>query len=279
MRMMLVLDIDGTCITDNYDIPDELVKAIKYIQKKHLVYIATGRSVSDAYQYYKVLGLDNDIICHNGGLICNPQNGIVKIQKKIHNSVDIVEFLLKWYNDKVINNVVLSSCRETFLLTTENQYLQRVMINQDLPFSYESQYLTQVSNVQRIIVSVLPQYQDALTNEIKKLFSDIIVCGWRGRDDIIDISVGGVNKWNAVKYVAEENNISVQNIISFGDAVNDIKLLEKSGIGISMKNAIEEVRNSADYITDFDNNGNGVYYFLVNQLSEVFNISEEKISE
>ena len=46
-----------------------------------------------------------------------------------------------------------------------------------------------------------------------------------------------------------------------------------------MKNAIEEVRNSADYITDFDNNGNGVYYFLVNQLSEVFNISEEKISE
>ncbi len=107
MRMMLVLDIDGTCITDNYDIPDELVKAIKYIQKKHLVYIATGRSVSDAYQYYKVLGLDNDIICHNGGLICNPQNGIVKIQKKIHNSVDIVEFLLKWYNDKVINNVVL----------------------------------------------------------------------------------------------------------------------------------------------------------------------------
>ncbi len=165
------------------------------------------------------------------------------------------------------------------MLTTENQYLQRVMINQDLPFSYESQYLTQVSNVQRIIVSVLPQYQDALTNEIKKLFSDIIVCGWRGRDDIIDISVGGVNKWNAVKYVAEENNISVQNIISFGDAVNDIKLLEKSGIGISMKNAIEEVRNSADYITDFDNNGNGVYYFLVNQLSEVFNISEEKISE
>lgn len=36
--MMLVLDIDGTCITDNYDIPDELVKAIKYIQKKHFIF-------------------------------------------------------------------------------------------------------------------------------------------------------------------------------------------------------------------------------------------------
>ncbi|MDR0404879.1 MAG: HAD-IIB family hydrolase [Oscillospiraceae bacterium] len=276
MRKMLVLDIDGTSITDTYNLSNELQQAIHFIKKEHVVYIATGRSVSDAYQYYKVLNLENDLICHNGGLICNPNNGIVRHQNNISNAESILEFLLKYQKNYEINNVVLSRCNETYLLTNENEYLHEIIVNHNLPFFHIGYKLAKIFDVQRIIISVSPDFLQALQNKVIRLFDDIIVCGWRGRDDIIDISVGSVNKWIAVQRVAEENDIVIENIISFGDAINDIELLKNSGMGVCMINGAKEAKDVADCVTDFDNNENGVYHFLTNQLSAVFNIMLSK---
>lgn len=57
-------------------------------------------------------------------------------------------------------------------------------------------------------------------------------------------------------------NIEKNNIISFGDSMNDATMFEKSGYKIAMKNAKEELKNMADYITEFSNNENGVIEFL-----------------
>lgn len=270
---MLVLDIDGTSITDTYNVTDELQQAIHFIKKEHMVYIATGRSVSDAYRYYKAFNLENDLICHNGGLISNPSSGIVRYQNNIWNAENILEFLLRCQSVYKINNVVLSRCNETYLLTNENEYLHEIIIYQDLPYYHIGHKLAQIHDVQRIIISISSDYRQALQNEVVRLFDNIIVCGWRGRDDIIDISVGSVNKWTAVQSIAEENDVMVQNIISFGDALNDIELLKNSGIGVCMINGAKEAKDVADYVTEFDNNENGVYHFLVNQLSTIFNIT------
>lgn len=270
---MLVLDLDGTSITDTYNVTEELRQVIQIIKNEHMVYIATGRSVSDAYRYYKEFNLENDLICHNGGLIYNPNSGIVRYQNNICNAENILEFLLKYQSEYKINNVVLSRCNETYLLTYENEYLHETIINHELPFFHIGHKLAQIQDVQRIIISISSDFRQVLQNEVERLFDNIIVCGWRGRDDIIDISVGSVNKWTAVQSIAEENNVMVQNIISFGDALNDIELLKNSGIGVCMINGAKEAKDVADYVTDFDNNENGVYLFLVNQLSAIFNIT------
>ncbi|WP_286155027.1 HAD family hydrolase [Bacillus sp. FJAT-27264] len=273
---MLVLDIDGTSITDTYNVTDELQQVIHFIKKEHMVYIATGRSVSDAYRYYQAFNLKNDLICHNGGLIYNPNSGVVRYKNNICNAENIIEFLLKYQHEYNINNVVLSRCNETYLLTNENEYLHEIIINQDLPHFHIGHNLAQIHDVQRIIISISSDFREALQNEVVRLFENIIVCGWRGRDDIIDISVGSVNKWTAVKGIAEENEVMDQNIISFGDAFNDIELLKNSGIGICMINGVDEAKDVADYITEFDNNENGVYHFLMNQLSTIFNITQNE---
>ena len=270
MGKMLVLDLDGTSITDTYSLPNELHSLVYDISKKHLVYIATGRSISDAYVYYKALGLKNDLICHNGGLICNPNSGSIKYQKNILNAPNIIEFILENKESYMINNVVLSKCNETYLLTKENEYLLEIMVNRELPFFYVGNKLSQIFDVQRIIISVEPCFREELQNRIMDLFDEIIICGWKGREDIIDISVGGVNKWNAVQYIAKIHNIIPENIISFGDALNDIELLKNSGIGICMLNGTTETKNAADFVTNYDNNKNGVYDFIVNELSSVF---------
>lgn len=269
---MIVLDLDGTSITNTYKVTDELQRIIHFIMKEHMVYIATGRSVSDAYLYYKALNLENDLICHNGGLICNPDKGTIKYQQNIYHAKNILKYLFECQDNYKINNIVLSRCNETYLLSKENEYLHEIMVNRDLPFSHIGYELAKVHDVQRIVISIAPEFRQTLQNEIIQLFDNIIVCGWRGRNDIIDISVGSVNKWAAVQRIAEENNVTVQNIISFGDALNDIELLRNSGVGVCMINGAKEAKEAADYVTEFDNNENGVYHFMINQLSTILNL-------
>lgn len=273
MKKILVLDLDGTSITDTYKVTDELQQIVSIIKKNHMVYIATGRSVSDAYPYYKLLGLEDYIICHNGGLVYEPKTGAIKYKKNIACAKEILNFLQQCQNVYGIDNVVLSKCNETYLLTNKNKYLHKIIINEDLPFSYLGKQVFQMCDIQRIIISCNPKYCHSLQDKIMQLFNNVIVCGWRGCNNIIDISVGNVNKWEAVFHIAKENNILAQNIISFGDALNDIELLKNSGVGVCMLNGEKETKKAADFITDYDNNDNGVYDFLINRLAATFDIT------
>ena len=50
--------------------------------------------------------------------------------------------------------------------------------------------------------------------------------------------------------------------MSFGDASNDIPMMEGSEISVAMKNGIEDVEQYAKFITEYDNEHDGVAHFL-----------------
>ncbi|MBQ1304557.1 MAG: HAD hydrolase family protein, partial [Erysipelotrichaceae bacterium] len=51
-------------------------------------------------------------------------------------------------------------------------------------------------------------------------------------------------------------------VMFFGDGENDMELIEKSGIGVAMKNAPERVRKIRDHVTDHDCDNEGCVRFL-----------------
>ena len=53
---------------------------------------------------------------------------------------------------------------------------------------------------------------------------------------------------------------------AFGDGYNDLSLIEYCGYGVAMENAVDEVKERANYIT-LSNNDNGIAYCL-KQLEE-----------
>lgn len=68
-------------------------------------------------------------------------------------------------------------------------------------------------------------------------------------------------KENAIKILTKYYNIKSDCVISFGDDTNDIGMLQASGIGVAMGNALQEVKEAADYIT-LSNNEDGVAEFI-----------------
>ena len=52
--------------------------------------------------------------------------------------------------------------------------------------------------------------------------------------------------------------VPIEHAVAIGDEENDISMIRNAGVGVAMKNAVQSVKDAADYITEHDNNEDGV---------------------
>lgn len=74
-----------------------------------------------------------------------------------------------------------------------------------------------------------------------------------------------VSKGNAIKALCKRLQISLEEVIVFGDSLNDKSMFEVAGYSIAMGNASDELKNLADKVT-LDNNSGGIPHALRNLL-------------
>lgn len=65
-------------------------------------------------------------------------------------------------------------------------------------------------------------------------------------------------KGNALRFVCNYYGVSLTDAYAAGDAENDISMLIAAGTGIAMSNGSDKVKQSADRITDLDNDKDGL---------------------
>lgn len=65
-----------------------------------------------------------------------------------------------------------------------------------------------------------------------------------------DIVCKGNSKQLGMDKIIERFGIRLEETMSFGDGGNDISMLRHAGIGVAMGNATQQVKESADYVTD-----------------------------
>ena len=66
-----------------------------------------------------------------------------------------------------------------------------------------------------------------------------------------------INKGQGIRDICRTLGISPEEVIAFGDAANDIPMLEAAGMGVAMGNAAEAVKAAADRVT-LSNNEDGI---------------------
>lgn len=75
-------------------------------------------------------------------------------------------------------------------------------------------------------------------------------------------------KGHAVQFLANHFGLECSQVIAIGDSWNDREMLEVAGLGVAMENAVESLKEIADYIT-LSNNEDGVKHvidkFIFNQ--------------
>lgn len=71
-----------------------------------------------------------------------------------------------------------------------------------------------------------------------------------------------VGKLEAIRYICQKKQVSIFDVMAFGDHGNDADLLASCGYGVAMKNGSAQAKKAAKYISDYANNEQGVLRFI-----------------
>ncbi len=264
-KKAIFLDVDGTIVDYENNLPKSTVTAIKEARKNgHKVYMCTGRSKAEIQDFLWDIGFDG-LIGGNGSYV--EDGGEVILHKLI--TLDQCKHIVDWLKSRNLefylesNNGLFASenfveaSKDTFEKYCASKGVEVKPANQLLHGLVEGGelYRDDLNKVSFILSS----YQDHLDSV--KEFPDLKPGTWGGKGEIAlfgDLGVKDINKASAVDAVLNHNNLTVEDTLAFGDAKIDIPMLDYCKIGVAMGNGGEEIKEMADYITD-DINEDGIY--------------------
>ncbi|MGL4183868.1 MAG: YcsE-related riboflavin metabolism phosphatase [Metamycoplasmataceae bacterium] len=269
MYKMVIFDIDGTLLNHGDQTVSKRTKdgIQKLMKNGYIVVLATGRdeiSIGNVWNDLKT----NYFIGANGSFCIKKENeNEIKI---INNPIKIEDFLSykknildnKKYEHK-ISNIILSEGKCVFVKNKE--------ILRDHWFwkGYKEFYrdlgeAKNKINEESFSLITINSSCNNLKNETKKFFEETnsslnLQASWFNGFFISNI---GVNKAKTIIDLSQIIGIDKSQIIAFGDGENDIEMLQEVGLGVAMKNGVNEVKKIANKITDKPVSEDGVIDFL-----------------
>jgi len=275
---LVVLDLDGTLLKDNKSIGIQTVEYITRLKKSGVdVVIATGRSYYHGKKLIAPLNENMTVLSNNGSIVRHTSD----------DEVIFANYLKKSEAKNIINESVKSGFHPIIHINKFDQGYDLVIEKNPNSLGYNGYMEKDDIRYRRVsfekinyeyILSVciagefyeLENFRNSILKKYPNTYNSFTSRNLKIRALLEFLDLKGC-KWEGIKRYAKSKDIIPDEIISIGDDNNDVELIKNSGLGIAMKNGTEEVKKSADKITNFDNNSDGV----IKELRNYFNIRTE----
>lgn len=260
---LICIDMDGTLLDSHHNLSEENKTALKNADKLGVtIAICTGRIFTSAKYYSDLIGINAPIIASNGAYIKRKDSNevIYKNTLSIESCKKIIATTRK-YNLRLCFNTGDTVISE---IPLPDDHPYKVM-NQSLPVDQQVKF-----HVTEDLYSILNEYKNEILkgivieetrledlfkskDELKELAGDTlhIVSSWNNNFEVME---GDCSKGTAVKNLAIKLGIPQDEVICIGDSENDLSMIKFAELGIAMGNAMDIVKNAANYVTDTNDN-------------------------
>lgn len=265
VKKIIAMDLDGTLLKDNKECPKSTKEYLKKLKDEgYIIVIATGRILKSAKDITDGAEFANYIVADSGSVIYDNKYKNI-ISESIIDKPNLIKICEGYKSDWGI----LELCDEQWCnVYTDLKYKPREYDNLILninDFLNNNQKITHISIIpkQYCVYKIIDKLKEELPTLTVSLMQDSF-------SDLkyIEIHNNEINKYKGIKLIANKEEIENKNIICFGDGLNDIDMIEKSGIGVAMENALSEIKQIAEFTT-LSNNNEGIKYFLEQNLNQL----------
>lgn len=246
MIKAVFFDVDGTLVSHKTkSIPDSAKQALINLRKKGIkVFLSTGRHIRELKK------MPTNEMEFDGYILLNGQLGLDEKQNIIFSNAfkkEDVDGLLDIFHKKEYPFVLVNA--EGHYMNFINEFVEVAMEGVSTPVPRIREY--QGEELYQATVFILPEKDEVFS---KKLPSGCKMARWGTHGADIIATEGG--KAVGMKFFSELLGILPEEMMAFGDAQNDIDMIEYAGIGIAMGNGEECLKQIADYVTsDVDEHG------------------------
>lgn len=262
---LICIDMDGTLLSSEKEISEFTKKTLleAYNDGIHIA-ISTGRNFADVGYYSDLIGINAPVITANGAYI----------QQKGENEI-IYKGILGQVRCKKILDICLKYDVSPCFHTHEKQFYGREFYEYVLGEINIPLEILKKIETQRIVVDTKEQWEIIIQEERKNIVKGILmdtdeaaiqkirleveemnefeVTSSVGTDFTwanIELTRKGTSKGKGVEILAEYYNLKKEEVMAIGDSENDLSMIDTAGFSVAMGNAIDIVKQRADYITD-----------------------------
>ncbi|MDQ3099603.1 MAG: HAD-IIB family hydrolase [bacterium] len=231
----LLLDVDKTLIAKPDALPSKKVKdAITQAKDKVKVCLATGRPHRSIEHIIEYLQLTNPCIVSGGAQIVDANN------KKM-----LAEYSMSTQSLYTIANYLEKFSIRYWIQDNGTDYDINEAYKPHKPFVLVV-YQAEIATINSIL-ETLPNLHDIATYRVS-LYDPT-------KQDINFTDIRAT-KQHAVLTLSQIINVNPSRIIGVGDSHNDLPLLSACGLKVAMGNAVEDLKQIADYVCpDIDHDG------------------------
>lgn len=257
---ILFTDLDGTLLNDQKQISAGNLAAIHMaLENGHKIVISTGRALASAKKQAETLGLIMPgcyIIAFNGACIYD-----IHEKKVIFSETIPLDYVYHLFEEAHKLNIHIQTYDDTQVLTeSENDDLFRYCHNTGMEYKVISSVRSElIFSPYKVLVidyqhhEPLVQFQEQIRTWAEGKIDFYFSC-----NELLEIVAPDISKGNAIIRLCELLQIPLEATISAGDADNDISMLQTTHTSVVMKNADPHMHAYATYITEQDNNHDGV---------------------
>lgn len=261
---LIVCDMDGTLLTSSHKISDHTANIIKKIEDSGVKFmIATGRPYLDARHYRDSLKLRSYLITSNGARAHDEDNNPIVVENI---PKELVKRLLDYKVGKDIHrNIYLD---DDWIIEYEIDGL--VEFHKESGYGFNIDDLSKYQNQEVAKVFFLGESKEIedLEKKMKKDFKDELSITVSS-PFCLEFMKKGVNKAETLKKVLKILDIKPEEVIAFGDSMNDYEMLSLVGKPFIMGNANKRLIEALPNVEVVGNNNEDG---IGEKLQEIFNV-------
>ncbi len=252
---LICTDIDGTLLNKDRELSELTISEVQRITDIPFVLISSRMPKAIRHLQHQFNNVNTPIIAYNGGLVLGGDT-------ILHSSVIDNTVLSAIINESATTDIHLSLYHaDEWYVPSMDYWAKRESNNTKIIPIVKSNKVVlekwekEAKGAHKIMCMGNENEIDVLYKLLEKQFYDEIML-YRSKPTYIEISHKSVSKKTAIDVLLKNcfPEISIENIVAFGDNYNDIEMLKAVGLGVAVANANEEVLAIADKITDSNKN-------------------------
>ncbi|MEW9670813.1 Cof-type HAD-IIB family hydrolase [Ammoniphilus sp. 3BR4] len=257
MYKLLTIDVDDTLLNDDWKVTEATKNALAQAMDQGVtVTLATGRMYASAKQIAAQTNLNVPLITYQGSLIKNLVDEKVLYERSVPPA--IAQFLFEYadkhklhlqgyYNDKLVS-------------LEDNEKIKKYSHMAKVPYSIESVEQLLSKPLTKLLFYEEPEVLVYHEEQLKGLIGQEVHIT-RSKPYFLEVLHKEGTKGDAVRFLAQHFGCDLSEVIAIGDSWNDHEMLEVAGLGVAMGNAVDSLKQIADFVTK-TNNEDGVKHVI-----------------
>lgn len=263
MIKLVAIDLDGTLLNTHKELSEENKQAIQEVKAEGVkVVLCTGRPLKAIAHLLDDLQLRNEgdyAVTYNGGLIqkTDTEEIVSQVTLTKEDAAEIYEMTQSLRLP--VNFLDLKHIYEPPYPEGRPSLYPQHMVYLD-PKKVEMNELPEELAINKIVIHTKTEYLEEAIPEIPVSYYDQFSV-MKSHPYMLEFMHKEADKGKGLKQLAAFLDIRPEEVMAIGDQENDLEMIQFAGTAVAMGNAVDTIKDQADYVTRTENE-HGVAYAL-----------------